>query len=151
MWQPGAAYAAQQKGHTPWLELTRQASTRSAQGQLRLPAGLAHAHKPTRDSNNTAGGSHEAEAFASDNGSELDLAGLPRSTLVELLKDPATAGYVRVRAAEALARMQPDDEASRDWRTSVQDRADYRRPMWDAVLDVARAAGAVVRGDGRGA
>jgi hypothetical protein len=106
---------------------------------------------PERDSNDTPQGPHQAEAFASDNGSDLDLADLPRSTLVELLKDPTTAGYVRVRAAEAVSRLQPDDEASREWRTSAQVRPDYRPPTWDEVLDVARAAGAVVREDERGA
>jgi hypothetical protein len=106
---------------------------------------------PERDSNDGAEGPRKPEHLPAENGTELDLADLPRSTLVELLKDPATAGYVRVRAAEALARLQPDDEASSAWRRSAQVRPDYGPPSWDEVLDVARAAGAVVREDERGA
>jgi hypothetical protein len=62
---------------------------------------------------------------------------------VEFLNDPATAGYVRVRAAEALARLKPYDDASTDWRSSAQVRPDYSPPTWDEVLAVARQAGAI--------
>jgi hypothetical protein len=101
-----------------------------------------------RDSSGRSHGAHPGGELDPDNG-DLDLANLPRETLVELLKDKKTAGYVRVRAAEALARLQPNDEASEEWRRSIQVRSDYEQPTWDDVLAVAREAGAIVADDER--
>jgi hypothetical protein len=74
---------------------------------------------------------------------DLNLADLPRETLIELLKDPKTAGYVRVRAAEALHRIEPEPSRTQDYRQSAQIRDDFTPPTWEEVLAVARQSGAI--------
>jgi hypothetical protein len=89
-------------------------------------------------------GTQVASASGTHRGEELDVENASRERLIEIANDPKAPHYAKVRANEILLRVAPEDEAQTSWQRSAQVCPDYRPPMWDEVLAVARAAGAVV-------
>jgi hypothetical protein len=101
---------------------------------------------PERDSKSHAHEPHGGGELDPGNPPDVDLTDLPLETLRELTgkKYP---GYVRVRAAEALHRIEPEPSRFSDFRQSVQVRPDYVPPSPLEVVKVWYAAGALEDND----